>query len=177
MWQNYNFWPKTTIWDLKRNYGDCRSCPIFFKRYCECIFTMAKTKFRSSIFGLSHRLYRGSEVTVGSEDPLQNFLKDKFFQEGSSRTCFDHGQFEIKTFPIFMPHSNVQSVISSCRNGYHLKKKKFKLIICTSHIFLFFPTLGHPGHGQNFFSFLLSFPFLSFPMEFPPIEAHQQKML
>ena len=24
-----------------------------------------------------------------------------FVQEGSSRTCFDHGQFEIKTFPIY----------------------------------------------------------------------------
>ena len=66
---------------------------------------MAKTTFRFSIFGLSHRLYRGggSEVTVGSEDQLQFFLKGIFVQEGSSGTCFDHGQFEIKTFPIYAP--------------------------------------------------------------------------
>ena len=35
------------------------------------ILITAKIKFRFSIFGLSHRLYRGSEVPVGSEDPLQ----------------------------------------------------------------------------------------------------------
>ena len=35
----------------------------------------------------------GSEVTVGSEDPLQNFLKGIFFQDGSSVTRVDHGQF------------------------------------------------------------------------------------
>ena len=40
---------------------------------------------------------------VGSEDPLQIFLKGIFVQEGSSRTRFDHGQFEIKTFPIYAP--------------------------------------------------------------------------
>ena len=35
---------------------------------------------------------------MGSEDPLQIFLKGIFVQEGSSGTRFDHGQFEIKTF-------------------------------------------------------------------------------
>ena len=42
---------------------------------------------------------------VGSEDPLQKiFLKAYFVQEGSSgNTFFDHGQFEIKTFPIYAP--------------------------------------------------------------------------
>ena len=64
---------------------------------------MAKTIFRFSIFGLSLRLCRGSEVTVGSEDQLQNFLKGVFVQERSSGTCFDHGQFEVKTFPIYAP--------------------------------------------------------------------------
>ena len=38
---------------------------------------------------------------VGSEDQLQNFLKGIFVQEESSGTRFDHGQFEIKTFPIY----------------------------------------------------------------------------
>ena len=45
-------------------------------------------------------LYRGSEVTMGSENPLQNFLNGIFVQEGSSRTRFDQGQFQIKTFSI-----------------------------------------------------------------------------
>ena len=40
---------------------------------------------------------------VGSEDPLQTFLKGIFVQEGSSGTRFDHGLFEIKTFPIYAP--------------------------------------------------------------------------
>ena len=43
-------------------------------------------------FGLSFRQCRGSEVTVGSEDQLQNLVKGIFVQEGSSRTRFDHGQ-------------------------------------------------------------------------------------
>ena len=64
---------------------------------------MAKSKFSISIFGLSHRLCKGSEVTMGSEDYLQFFLKDIFVQEGSSETRFDHGQFKIKTFPIYAP--------------------------------------------------------------------------
>ena len=38
---------------------------------------------------------------VGSEHPLQIFLKGIFVQEGSSGTCFDQGQFKIKTFPIY----------------------------------------------------------------------------
>ena len=32
---------------------------------------------------------------------FKNFLKGIFVQEGSSGTRFDHGQFEIKTFPIY----------------------------------------------------------------------------
>ena len=40
---------------------------------------------------------------VGSEDPLQIFLKGIFDQEGSSETCLDYGQLEIKTFPIYAP--------------------------------------------------------------------------
>ena len=44
-----------------------------------------------------------SPQTVGSKDPNQFFLKGIFVQEGSSGTHFDHGQFEIKTFPIYSP--------------------------------------------------------------------------
>ena len=38
---------------------------------------------------------------MGSEDPLQFFLKGLFVQVGSSGTRFDQGQFEIKTFLIY----------------------------------------------------------------------------
>ena len=65
--------------------------------------TMAKKKKKKKIdfqyFGLSHRLYKRSEVKVGSEDQLQFLLKGMFVQEGSSETGFNHGKFEIKTFP------------------------------------------------------------------------------
>ena len=75
---------------------------------------MAKTKFRFSIFGLSYRSNWGSEVMMESEDPLQNFWKGIFVQEGSNGTHFDPGQFGIKTFPIYS-RPNV---------GYVKKKKK-----------------------------------------------------
>ena len=64
-------------------------------------FNHDENKIQIFNFGLSHRLYRGSEVTVGSEDTLKIFLKGIFVQKGSRGTCFDHGQFEIKTFPIY----------------------------------------------------------------------------
>ena len=68
---------------------------------------MAKTKFRFLIFGLSHRLYGGSEVMVGSEDQHQFFfLKGIFVQEGSNGTCFDHGQLKLKP-SLFTPHPNL----------------------------------------------------------------------
>ena len=69
-------------------------------------FDHDKNKIQIFNFRHSHRgseVMVGSEVTVGSEDPLQIFLKGIFVQEGSSGTCFDHGQFEIKTFPIYSP--------------------------------------------------------------------------
>ena len=40
---------------------------------------------------------------VGSEYPLQIFLKGIFVQEGSNETHLDLDQFEIKTFPIYTP--------------------------------------------------------------------------
>ena len=64
-------------------------------------FDHGKNKNQIFNFGVSHRLYRGSEVMVGSEDPLQIFLKGMFVQEGLSGTHFSPGQFEIKTFPSY----------------------------------------------------------------------------
>ena len=49
-------------------------------------------KIRFTIFGLSHRLYRESEVTVGSEDPLQRAYLFKRFQ-------VEH----VLTVPIYTP--------------------------------------------------------------------------
>ena len=42
---------------------------------------------------------------MGSEDTLKIVLmgKSKYVQMGSSGTYFDHGGFEIKTFPIYAP--------------------------------------------------------------------------
>ena len=40
---------------------------------------------------------------MGYEDTLKIFLKGMFAQKGLSGTCFDRGQFEIKTFPIYAP--------------------------------------------------------------------------
>ena len=75
----------------------------------------------------------GYEVTVGSEDQLQNFLKGIFVQEGSSGTRFDHGQFEIKTFLIYaLPYWSMSS-INMHTPRFHIKGilKNFKIwIIC-----------------------------------------------
>ena len=51
---------------------------------------MAKTKFRFSIFGLSHRLCRprGSEVTLGSEDQLRKFFKGHICSGGVKWNAF-----------------------------------------------------------------------------------------
>ena len=102
------FYQKQPFETYNATMGSVDHVQFLFKCYnnsflgcCECILTMAKAKFRFSIFGLSHRLYRGSKVTVGSEDELQKNFKGIFVQEESSGTRFDHGQFEIKTFPIY----------------------------------------------------------------------------
>ena len=64
-------------------------------------FDHCKIKLRFPMFCLFHRPYKGYEVTVGSEEPLNFFFpKGISVQEGSSGTHFDHGQFEINTFLI-----------------------------------------------------------------------------
>ena len=57
---------------------------------------------------------------VGSEDQLQIFLKVVFVQKGSSGTRFDHGQFEIKTFPIYAPpyYAGPTSIFHQLQFGY-----------------------------------------------------------
>ena len=57
-------------------------------------------------------------MTLGSEDQLQFFLKGIFVQEGSSGTRFDHGQFEIKTFPIYAcPTGQVKQAYQQIASG------------------------------------------------------------
>ena len=66
---------------------------------------------------------------MGSEDPLQFFLKGIFVQEGSSGTHFDHGQFEIKTFPIYA-RPNMQ-VLTKIKNP---TIKRYEVLGQLSHL-------------------------------------------
>ena len=45
----------------------------------------------------------GLGLRWGLKTHFKIFLKGIYVQEGSSGTRFDHGQFEIKTFPIYAP--------------------------------------------------------------------------
>ena len=69
---------------------------------------MAKTKFRFSIFGLFHRQYRGSEVTMGSEDTLKIFWKDMFVQKGQVEHVLTMANLKLKP-SLFTPRPNVQN--------------------------------------------------------------------
>ena len=51
-------------------------------------FDHCKNKIQIFNFCLFHKLYRGSEVTVGSEDPLQNFLKGHICLSGVKWNTF-----------------------------------------------------------------------------------------
>ena len=51
-------------------------------------FDHCKNKIQIFNFGLSYRLCRGSEVTVGSEDPLQNFFKGHVCSRGVKWNTF-----------------------------------------------------------------------------------------
>ena len=73
---------------------------------------MANTESRISIFGLPKGHIAGSEVVVGSEDPL-HFFKRIFVQEGPNGTHFDNGQFEIKTCPIYARPNNYLRTITT----------------------------------------------------------------
>ena len=72
---------------------------------------------------------------VGSKNPLQNFLKGIFVQKGSSGTGFDHGQFEIQTFPIY-PRPNKYG------RTHHIGS----LVVVSFFLFLFFLHL----HSWNY---------------------------
>ena len=78
----------------------CHSVPFGLIRIH---FNHCKNRIQIFNFCLFNRLYRESAVTVGSETHFKDFLKGIFVQEGSCGTHFDHGQFEIKTFPIYAP--------------------------------------------------------------------------
>ena len=69
---------------------------------------MAKTKFRFSIFGLFHRLYRRSEVAMGSKDTHKIFLKDMFVQKGQVGHVLTMANLKLKP-SLFTPRPNVQN--------------------------------------------------------------------
>ena len=64
---------------------------------------MPKTKFRVSIFGLSHRLCRGSEVMVGPEDQLQNFFKGHICWGGVKWNTFWPWLIQNQNLPYLWP--------------------------------------------------------------------------
>ena len=57
---------------------------------------------------------------MGSESPFQ-FLKGVFIKKGSNGIHFDHGQFRIKTFPIYAPPKMppIATVTNECRALEH----------------------------------------------------------
>ena len=61
----------------------------------------------------------------GLKTNFKIFLKGIFVQEESSETCFDHGQFEIKTFPIYAPpYCRTEVLFSSPLLNLHLNMLK-----------------------------------------------------
>ena len=87
---------------------------------------MAKTKFRFSIFGLSHRLCRGSEVRVGSEDQLQNLLKGIFVQGGQVEHILTMANLKLKP-SLFMPRPD--PYISRSVNRIFLKNVNSQTVL------------------------------------------------
>ena len=80
---------------------------------------MIKTKFRFSIFGLSHRLCRGSEVTVGAEDQLQKKFTGHFYSGGVKwkTFCLTMANLKLKPF-LFTLRPIVQSRSTKCNGTF-----------------------------------------------------------
>ena len=85
----------------------------------------------------------GLRLTVGSKDQLQNFFKGHFCSGGSSGTRFDHGQFEIKTFPYIYAESEYGN------NNLNFYKffKSLKILTCCLH-----PISTWGGGGNDLWS-------------------------
>ena len=81
-------------------------------------------------------LCRGSEVTVGPEDQFQFFffffLQGIFVQEEWGGTGFDHGKFEIETFPSYtlLYRIHLKPFINQllAYHGFCIKKRIFHKI-------------------------------------------------
>ena len=65
-----------------------------------------KQKIRFSIFGFSHRLCRRAEVTVGSEDQLQIFLRAYLFRRGQMEHVLIMASLKLKP-SLFTPRPSV----------------------------------------------------------------------
>ena len=101
--------------------------------------TTARIKFKFSIFAFSIGYIGGLRWWWGLKTHFKIFLKGIFVQEGSSGIRFDHGKFEIKTFPIYtlpyciyyLPQPAVDFCPSAAPNMHvinPLKKLKVALI-------------------------------------------------
>ena len=64
---------------------------------------MTKTKSYFQFLAFPIGYIGGRKCQWGLKTHFKTILKGIFVQEGSSGTRFDHGQFEIKTFPIYAP--------------------------------------------------------------------------
>ena len=79
-----------------------------FKQYNNSIKVTVNTKFKFSNFGLSHRTHRGSEVTMGPEDPLQFFERAYLFKRGKVEHILTMANLKLNPTP-FMPRPNIYS--------------------------------------------------------------------
>ena len=86
-----------------------RLATVGYVKPLECILTNVKIKFRFSIFCLSNRLNRRSEVTVGSEDPLQFFFSQRayLFKRGQVEHILTIANLKLKP-TLFMPRPSRQ---------------------------------------------------------------------
>ena len=84
----------------------------FLLGYCGHILYHGKSKIQIFNFGLSHRPCRGSEVTVGSEDPLQIFERVYLFKRGQVEHILTMANLQLKPSP-FTPRPTAHSHCSS----------------------------------------------------------------
>ena len=114
---------------------------------------MAKTKFRFSIFGLSHRLCRGSKMTVGTEDQLQIFFKGHICSRGVKWNTFWPWPIWNWNLPIYAPplmrNTNIEgrSCVPPC-NSVVSHGALFESIcgLCTPHAWCGNPTQTKYAH-------------------------------
>ena len=101
---------KMRLWGLWITSNFCFNIIIIHFRFLWMHFDHGKSKIQIFNFWPFHGLCIGGlRRRWGLKTHFKFFLKGIFVQEGSSGTRFDHGQFEIKTFPIYaLPYYTVR---------------------------------------------------------------------